>query len=55
MSVGPIRKRLREKARAGVPFVSSPFPVTPATHVSRTCLDLKATPGDRASFLFLAL
>ena len=28
LSVGPVRKRLREKARAGVPFVSSPFPVT---------------------------
>ena len=77
MSVGPLKKRLKEKKRrdAQADHVFLPFPrsgrprvpfvsflsVCLQPHVSdgaepiRTCVDLKATPGDRASFLFLAL
>ena len=67
MSVGPLKKRKRRDAQADHAFLSFPsfrflpFRVSPATCVSdgaapiRTCVDLKATPGDRASFLFLAL
>ena len=62
MSVGPLKKRLEERrdAQADV-FLSFPsFPcvqphVRDGAEPIRTCVDLKATPGDRASFLFLAL
>ena len=62
--VGPLKKRLKEKAwRSGRPHVPciSFLSVCLQPHVRdaaepiRTCVDLRATPGDRASFLFLAL
>ena len=62
MSVGPLKKGLKKRrdAQADV-FLSFPsFPcvqphVRDGAEPIRACVDLKATPGDRASFLFLAL
>ena len=53
-------QKVWRSGRPRVPFVSF-LSVCLQPHVSdgaepiRTCVDLKATPGDRASFLFLAL
>ena len=64
MSVGPlIKKGLKKRRDAQADHVFLSFPSFPCVqpHVRdgaepiRTCVDLKATPGDRASFLFLAL
>ena len=38
-----------------LPFRVSPTHVSDGAETIRTCVDLKATPGDGASFLFLAL